>query len=354
MIIWFSEPTPENPTLLKNGQACFDWVSTSTHPKAMVARSFLNFNLNCLPLEAQRILYSKLKTHWQSTFFEIVVGRTLQALGAKIVFEQEIPSRRTPDFHAEFKNQTVIVEAVSPQINQKDIKQQSKSVERLEGFIEAHTPQGYSVLIGALPDVSGNSSLKPYKEILIKLLNEDISEERFHHELTKETELGLFDLNLIRREPGEPVIIGRPGATYFSNAVMTIQAVLKKKKKQVQGSDHLRVLAIHGDSQCTTSEMDQALFGQKVEHATQEVEFIANGKFGTTNTFDGVLFFEQIGYSCPNEPILYRHPHLTRYIPQELESLRQRILVNRKEIKELEPKSKNIMAALVPFDLSNL
>lgn len=354
MMIWFSEPTREDPNWRRNDQTYFDWVSTSTLPRAKAARDFLNYNISCLPRDAQPKLYLMLKSQWQSTFFEIVVGRTLQGLGAKVTYEQEILSGRTPDYHAEFKDQTIVVEAVSPQINQKEIKQQAISVERLEGFIQENTPQGYSVSIQTLPGLTGSAPLGLHKAILTKLLNQEIQHESAIQVLSKETDLGLFELTLIRREPGWPVIIARFGATYFCKAVMTIQEVLKKKKKQVQGSNHLRILAIHGDSQCTKFEVDQALFGQKVEHACGKVEFIADGKFSASNSFDGVLFFEQIGFSCPNEPILYKHPQSIRPSPQELEIVRQRTLVNRKEIKELESKNRDIMAVLMPLNLSHL
>ncbi|HBP89098.1 MAG TPA: hypothetical protein PKK23_16675 [Nitrospirales bacterium] len=355
MPVWFPEPAKNDPTWKKDGQTEFDWICTSTLPRAKAAREFLNFNLNCLPIINQLELYQKLKTQWLSTFFEIIVGRTLQVIGSTVSLEQEIPSGRKPDFHATFGNQTIIVEAVSPQFHSAEIREQTTGADRLKPFIEKHTPEGYTVFLHQLPNITGSTSLKIHKKILFNLLSGEILDEGESWKLTKETDYGSYELTLIRNQGGLPVIGGGPGATYYSQAVKYIQNALKGKKSQVKGSSHPRILAINGNFQCTPSDVDQALFGQKLEHANREIEFIANGKFGKPSdsppSFEGVLFFEEVGFSCPREPILYNNPQSTRSLPKEFENFRQRILVNSQEIKELEPKTLKLMAALNPVTL---
>src|SRR5215207_3604421 len=82
--LWFPEPSRSDDSAANRGEPTTDWLQRSTHPRAKAARRFLNENLSALPSEHQGVLYRMLHERWHSAFFELIVGRTLQVLGATI------------------------------------------------------------------------------------------------------------------------------------------------------------------------------------------------------------------------------------------------------------------------------
>ncbi len=79
---WFLEPTHSDNTWAANGESIFQWLHRSTLPRARAARQFLNYNISQLPETWRERLYHDLKHRWPSAFFELIVARTLQAIGA--------------------------------------------------------------------------------------------------------------------------------------------------------------------------------------------------------------------------------------------------------------------------------
>ncbi len=61
------------------------WLRRSTLPLADDCREFLNRNLSLLPEDCQKGIFDHLqhKQHYKAGFFELIVGRTLQELGAR-------------------------------------------------------------------------------------------------------------------------------------------------------------------------------------------------------------------------------------------------------------------------------
>jgi hypothetical protein len=92
-------------------------LSRSILPLAKDCRAFLNKSLSVLPEGCRNGMYYHLAhdQNFKDGFFELIVGRTLQEMGADIECEPENPIDRTRvDFVAEFPDETVYVEAVSP------------------------------------------------------------------------------------------------------------------------------------------------------------------------------------------------------------------------------------------------
>jgi hypothetical protein len=58
-----------------------------------------------------------LRHKWHSTFFELIVARLLQELGASLVSEGSNREGRRPDFTAQFSDGAIIVEAKAPVFN---------------------------------------------------------------------------------------------------------------------------------------------------------------------------------------------------------------------------------------------
>jgi hypothetical protein len=92
---WFPEPTRADDTYLSRGEPITNWLKRSTIPGAMECRRFLNENLSNLPRGHQRILYQALHNRWHSAFFEVIVARTLQVLGAEM--RSSLAARRAPE-----------------------------------------------------------------------------------------------------------------------------------------------------------------------------------------------------------------------------------------------------------------
>ena len=103
---WFPEPARADDTAANRGELTTEWLKRSTHPRAIAARRFLNENLSALPLEHRADLYRALHDRWGSAFFELIVGRTLQALGATIEIEPGGASDVRVDFAARFPGGT--------------------------------------------------------------------------------------------------------------------------------------------------------------------------------------------------------------------------------------------------------
>ena len=112
--VWFAEPLTDDPTYARRGESTTDWLRRSTVARARESRRFLNEHVNALPAAWQPILVRDLETPWRSAFFELIVARTLQVLGASLVVEPEGLSTTRIDFQATFPDGTVSVEAVAP------------------------------------------------------------------------------------------------------------------------------------------------------------------------------------------------------------------------------------------------
>lgn len=111
--IWFPEPLNDDPTYARRGESTIDWLRRSTVARARDSRRFMNENVNALPAVWRPILVRDLETRWKSAFFELIVARTLQVLGASLVIEPESLSTTRIDFRATFPEGTVNVEAVA-------------------------------------------------------------------------------------------------------------------------------------------------------------------------------------------------------------------------------------------------
>ena len=120
MKTWFPEPEKRDDSYARRGESTPSWLARSTLPRARNWRGFLNRNLAALPRGCQQNLYRHLSLDdkYQSTFFELVVARMLQELGAFITCEPDKEVDETKiDFVARFPDHTIAVEAISPVFN---------------------------------------------------------------------------------------------------------------------------------------------------------------------------------------------------------------------------------------------
>ncbi len=87
--VWFPEPDTEDATPAHRGEPTTDWLKRSTNDRARATRRFFNVQISALPSNSQQDIFEALhnRDRYHSAFFELVVSRTLQTLGAEIEIE---------------------------------------------------------------------------------------------------------------------------------------------------------------------------------------------------------------------------------------------------------------------------
>jgi hypothetical protein len=140
---WFPEPTERDDTYADRLESPPSWLARSTVNRAKEYRSFLNRNLMSLPEQCQEGISQRLMTeaHHRSAFFELVVARTLQALGGAIAYcepENSVDGTKV-DFIVRFPDHEVGVEATSPLFD-REMGGTAKDYAPLIGVIEEKVP----------------------------------------------------------------------------------------------------------------------------------------------------------------------------------------------------------------------
>src|SRR2546421_6084689 len=115
--IWFSEPLTVDESWGQRGEQPLAWLARSTLPRARAIRRFLNENISQIPVDAQSKIVDALHHRFKSAFFELIVARTLQILGATIIVEAKQADNKQPDFLSQFPDGILVVEAASPNFN---------------------------------------------------------------------------------------------------------------------------------------------------------------------------------------------------------------------------------------------
>jgi hypothetical protein len=107
--VWLPEPTIPDESHADRDEHTLDWLARCTNWKAVACRHFLNENLSLLPTSVQTAIRDAPRHRWTSTFFELIVARVLQELGASIEVEIPNSSGKRPDFTAKFSDATIRV-----------------------------------------------------------------------------------------------------------------------------------------------------------------------------------------------------------------------------------------------------
>ncbi len=344
---WLREPTTKDDTWARTGEGLLDFLARSTLPRAREARRFLNFNLSKLPTSWGKSHCHALETRWQSAFFEMVVARTLQAVGATVEVEVETESGTKPDFLAWFGEQAFVVEATSPEFLT-EFEHNQRQVGPLEAIIEQASPAGWTVFVKELPDIGPSDSKREFKRVVTRLLalpppysdseTRDIDEEFCD---------GVIRLTLLAKGAGDAAIAKGLAFSYWINAVFKIRRAIKRKRKQVRSSGHPSLLAHHARFGATFRDFDRALFGDG--GGGLDGAFIGKGEGEPVCA--GVMAFPDVGFTCPHEPVLYMHPRFRGRLPTELGAFERRVMNSDWQIVRL-PASKRVLEALCPVDPS--
>jgi hypothetical protein len=332
------EPSKTDDTWASRGEGYFSWISRSTLPRASAARRFLNTNLAALPEPGRDALVRGLENRWKSSYFELIVARTLQLLGATVELEKEQANGRRPDFEAHFPDGTVVVEAMAPVIDG-EIVQLAKNRNPLLDIVESHAPPGWRLSVDELPNLGPADSKQALQRVVKDMLAvpPPLAGSTSRMKLQREVPGGMVAITLVPGDPeGNPIWL-EPSLVDFSDAVERIRRAVSKKRAQVRNGSVPAFLAIDGTGAGLTDvpEFDQALLGARVEiadrwHRVVGARFDANGAFRADThradppTFAGALAYVEVGLRPSPDPILYLHPRFTGDLPEGLLQLERR------------------------------
>ncbi len=213
------------------------WLARSTVPKARALRRFLNENLDLVPEKLQRSVFSRLEKQSRSAIFELVVARTLQAMGATIQVEATASGGSRPDFLARFPDGTVIVEATSPAFDAA-FGEDFARWDGLRYVINRRAPKGWIVWIRALPPIQRDQPLGQFKRVVSRLFDGvgPAGERAIRMELSttraEAAKLG-GEIRLELQPRGDwddGVEIVGPPSTHFSDSESVIREAVRRKR----------------------------------------------------------------------------------------------------------------------------
>ncbi len=328
--IWLPEPALPDDTYARPGEHTLDWLARSTVARARVWRQFLNDNIAALPLASRDDFRDALRRRWQTAFFELIVARTLQILGASITVEVPTVSGRNPDYQAQFPDSLVTVEATAPVVNA-SMGNEMKARRPMLDFIEANSPGGWTVNVFDLPALGLSASQQEFRRAVSEMLAEvPAPEGAEQQQLTRELSTGTIQLWLIPKRYDRAVGIEPPVAV-FDNTKARIRRAIGKKRSQVSGSESPVILAIHASGiSSSLDDFDQALFGRTALMLNERRQvtgnaFRSDGEFAKNRdgapTFAGVLAFCNVGFKADSDPVLYVHPRFAGKLPEALLAL---------------------------------
>lgn len=333
--IWFPEPSFNDGTAANRGELTTDWLNRSTNSRAREVRRFLNENLNALPAEYRADLYRALHERWHSAFFELVVGRTLQILGASIEVEPGEASDTKIDFAANFQDGTVAVEAVSPVFGS-DVGQTVKRRNPLLDIVEAESPPDVWVMVSSLPDLGPQDSKKRFRSTVRKMLAGARDVGSYPMEVAEELPEGRVSFTLVKKgagvSPGRSVGM-EPALAAWDDTEQRVRRAVARKRRQGREAGQPALLAIHATGISSSyEEFDQALFGRDVATVDSSgrllgTRFEADGAFARGSgepTWAAALAFLHVGLSGGPDPILYLHPRFRGRLPKALLDLERR------------------------------
>jgi len=331
--VWFVEPTTRDDTWANRGEATTEWIGRSTLPRASEIRRFLNENLQYLPQTFQAYLFHTLKqkNRFESCLFELVVGRTLQILGATIDVEPESAAGTRIDFEARFEDGAISVEAISP-IFMAHLGETLKNRNPLLNFVESEVPEGWTAIVEEIPDLGPTDSKRHFKHALEEMFTvPKPMEGKGPRELYREMESGAIKIVLHPRQPNWPAIIVEPALSWIgSDAIGKIRRAVKAKRKQSRNSDLPTLLAIGvaaGIAITDLEDFDRALYGDRVAvfgiyREQLPDRFIPSGLFlqdsGKPTTYAGVLAFPFVSLNRVDDPTIYHHPRFEGALPRSL------------------------------------
>jgi hypothetical protein len=337
---WFPRPEKPDPTYARTGEGTVPWLRRSTLPRADDCREFLNRNLSVLPEGCRECIFKHLRHehHHRDGFFELVVARTLQELGADIECEPVNPvDGSRVDFVAKFPDATVFVEAVSPVLD----KELGAILDReapLTQLIKDTIPPGWAAHIRDLPNVGPDESKRHIKAFLRREMDippptNDYQEVEIRGRFEQgDLRVILFPQSRHGLSADTKIAIGS-AITYFPDDHAALQGAVQRKYRQLSNVDGTSLIALNMfSSTASRDDLDRALFGTSVTQFDQygneirryrERDGLFMGGVGEP-TISGVLAFPEVGFLRCADPVLWIHPRFEGEFPRALNDLETR------------------------------
>lgn len=334
---FFDEPQFEDATYAIRGETDWDFLHRSTVARAVDCRRFLNEHISKLPNQNQSAQVHELKIRWQSAFFELMVARLMQELGAELSIEQENVDGRRPDFSAQFSDVSIVVEANSPVIDSKTQKIEKDRIPLLN-YIESKIPDNWAIGVFELPSVGENDSKREFKgtvDQMIQALKDTDAREPI--ELLRITSQGVIRLSAWPSDTRQKRLLSEGFSTSMDTTHLRISAALTRKRRQVRNSAAPVLLALEASGISSDFDtFDRVLFGAGVAQVdvTRQLintsfrfdgAFSRNWNSDTAPTYAGVIGFlgtgfHGFGFKGNAAPVLFRHPRFAGLLPTALDS----------------------------------
>jgi hypothetical protein len=313
------------------------WVAKSTLPQAQGIRRFLNTNLAALPAAATASLCRRFNTDpWRQVFFEMIVGRFLQLLGAKLDYEPVGENGRKVDWLAALTGGPVYIEATSP-VSNAWIEQTARRQGPLLDIIETEAPPGWSVSVRRLPAIGPNDSRRPFRAAVQALARSvpdpaTVSPDEWV-DLSAQVDQGAIRLAFrpVRYDSGAAIVMSPGGAGRDDTGSRIVDAV-RDTRPQGRAFPGRVILAVDAPSS-ERQDFDAALLGHTVatlgeDLSTLSREFRRAGELARQAKveYPAVLVFPHLGMFGGYDPIVYMHPRFEGVLPSEFASLETRSL----------------------------
>jgi hypothetical protein len=349
---YFPEPSVRDDTWGVFGEQPVDWLMRSTLPRAASIRQAMNDNLGHFPERHSRSLARKLRTAWQSHYFELIVGRYLQEMGAAVEPEPLSSNGTRIDYRADFPDGVVSVEAISKVYN-RAAAEELKRNQAVVSVVEPLVPAGWGLVVHDVPSLEEantdgvTSSLAAWFASLPRdaALNERLG-------FIRRFPSGDLAFDAVAVKKGVGRILVGAGVTFMGNSQERIRAAVRdpRKRAQARGAVSPALLAIDGGTLASDLEdFDVALLGGGVQHmgidrAVAGFSFDASGELSTdvTSPWAGVLAFLDVGVFRAREPVLYVSPHFRGHLPDAFLRLERRELAIRVHPRQDEGRIKSI------------
>jgi hypothetical protein len=162
-------PEPPIPDATARGWGAIGmagWLGASTLPAAQRVREFLNRSLDALPANAAENLCHRLggDPPFERVFFELLVGRFLQILGAAVRHQPAGVGGVNLDWRATFPDgQVAFVEATSPAYNREGLHEVARRQAML-AVIETEAPPGWWIAPGRLPRLGLHEARRDFRQ----------------------------------------------------------------------------------------------------------------------------------------------------------------------------------------------
>jgi hypothetical protein len=339
-------PDPEVPGTAEPGWGAIDmpaWLDSSKLPAAHRAREFLNRSLDALPADAAANLCRRLRDEppFERVFFELLVGRFLQVLGAEVAHQPPGLDGKNVDWRATFPSgQVVYVEATSPDYNRLARRERARRATLL-AIIEVELPPGWWIAPMRLP--RAGLPQRAFRGAIRSMFSNlpDGSGHSMANRLRLEapTVHGSIVAEFWPGNPKKSKIASASLGANYDDSSLRVELAARHKRGQARAfPGEVVLLAIDAPFDGPDIEsFDEGLFGHMVVSIDPEsaevtdYSFRPDGALATQRAAEcaGVLAFSRVRLFGAGDPILYRHPRYTGALPDALLSLRQRSLDGR-------------------------